>query len=292
MQPLQFGSRGPEVTRLQQMLKDAGFFPASQKTTEYFGPITQKALQDFQRARGLPVTGVFTPETKRIVEVDPDVKQKIDLLRNNGFVKEASMLDDMARSGDQRVADMVTMVNNGIRVNQQTLQANREVAQKDFDRYYREMQGLSRGDLDSFLTQQLKDLGFADEELRANLEIAKNDLDDTEGIKGTWASSARQERANNLLNKYNRTFEQNATNANTQIQDRMRNFEYNFGSQNLPQYQVSKTQAAFGPKTAFNKQSMPSYNPFGFAGRANAEKQANVNAGGMQNLTTQFYNPF
>ena len=74
MQPLKYGSRGPEVTKLQQMLKDAGFFPQSQSTTEYFGPITEKALKEYQKSKGI-LNSVERLEEQRQAQAEQLKKQ-------------------------------------------------------------------------------------------------------------------------------------------------------------------------------------------------------------------------
>ena len=60
---LKQGSRGPEVTRLQQELKNQGFF-TFWKITDYFGPYTRDAVIRFQRSRGLAVDGIVGPQTR------------------------------------------------------------------------------------------------------------------------------------------------------------------------------------------------------------------------------------
>jgi peptidoglycan DL-endopeptidase CwlO len=50
---LQRGSTGPLVEQLQQQLKDLGYFPSTEDTTEYFGSITTKAVLDFKKDHGL-----------------------------------------------------------------------------------------------------------------------------------------------------------------------------------------------------------------------------------------------
>lgn len=45
---LRFGVFDPEVKKVQQFLKDQGFFPKDQETTNYFGPITLSAVKKFQ----------------------------------------------------------------------------------------------------------------------------------------------------------------------------------------------------------------------------------------------------
>lgn len=56
---LTLGSRGDDVVKLQQMLKDKGFFTYP-TCTGYYGEITAKAVTDFQKANKLPLTGIWT----------------------------------------------------------------------------------------------------------------------------------------------------------------------------------------------------------------------------------------
>ena len=58
---LRIGSKGSQVTSLQQRLKELGYFKGN--TTKYFGPITKKAVIDFQRAKGLTADGIVGPKT-------------------------------------------------------------------------------------------------------------------------------------------------------------------------------------------------------------------------------------
>ncbi len=51
------GVRGPEVVRVQNALKKAGYFKAN--STGYFGEITERALKKFQKAKGLKVDGIY-----------------------------------------------------------------------------------------------------------------------------------------------------------------------------------------------------------------------------------------
>lgn len=53
---LSIGSRGPDVTRLQQLLRNAGFDPGP--IDGIFGPRTQAAVIAFQRSRNLVPDGI------------------------------------------------------------------------------------------------------------------------------------------------------------------------------------------------------------------------------------------
>lgn len=292
MQPLQFGSRGPEVTKLQQMLKDAGFFPQSQSTTEYFGPITEKALKEYQKARSLTIDGIYGPQSNNVLKNNQQLTGIVQTLQQSGNATAAQKFQQLIDSGDQRAVVLAQGLKNNISITPETLQVNREIADAEQAKYYQQLEQRSRGDLDAYLSSQLRDYGLSDEALQTGLVSDKNTLDDTEGIRGTWASSARKERANSLLNQYNQKFQANANTIEDDFTNKQRAFEYDFGA-NVPKPIFNKTQASFnGEKPTFSTTQSQAYNPFGFVGRYNAERESNKRAGGTQNLTTQMYNPF
>lgn len=57
----QVGSRGAEVTAIQKKLKEFGLF--TEDVTGYFGEHTKKAVLRFQKARGIPQTGIAGEQT-------------------------------------------------------------------------------------------------------------------------------------------------------------------------------------------------------------------------------------
>ncbi len=59
---LRWGSRGSEVTKLQNALKAKGYFHVN--ATGYYGGITTEAVKKFQRDHGLKVDGIAGPQTK------------------------------------------------------------------------------------------------------------------------------------------------------------------------------------------------------------------------------------
>ena len=56
------GDRGPEVSAIQQRLKELGFFKAN--VTGYFGSMTKEALVQFQQAKGLTPDGLVGTSTE------------------------------------------------------------------------------------------------------------------------------------------------------------------------------------------------------------------------------------
>lgn len=60
---LRLGSRGKEVSNVQRRLKDLGYYKHS-AITQYYGPITQSAVREFQRVNGLTADGIVGRATR------------------------------------------------------------------------------------------------------------------------------------------------------------------------------------------------------------------------------------
>lgn len=82
---LRFGSRGNEVVRLQQELKNRGYFYAN--TTGYYGNITQTSVTNFQRDHGLIVDGMAGRQTQSALYVQATTSVLRFGSRGNAVVK-------------------------------------------------------------------------------------------------------------------------------------------------------------------------------------------------------------
>jgi len=61
---LKVGSKGTDVGILQKILKEKGYFPASQSITGFFGRITENAVKAFQKANNLQADGIVGKMTR------------------------------------------------------------------------------------------------------------------------------------------------------------------------------------------------------------------------------------
>lgn len=64
--PLQQGMQGEDVAELQRLLTEAGVYKGP--VTGYFGALTLQAVQQFQRAKGLPAFGYVGPLTVKALQ--------------------------------------------------------------------------------------------------------------------------------------------------------------------------------------------------------------------------------
>jgi len=119
---LQFGSTGEDVKRLQQFLNQSGYIVAKEgagsigNETEYFGPATQKALQEYQKAQGIVSKGDpqstgygrLGPQTLKSVNsfISTSTGQPDTTVDKYDFAKQ--MADMPAQDGTGAVADKTT----------------------------------------------------------------------------------------------------------------------------------------------------------------------------------------
>lgn len=65
-QALEKGNNGSQVTELQKQLKAAGYFDGT--VTGYYGSLTQQAVKEFQKAKGITVNGVVDEVTLKALD--------------------------------------------------------------------------------------------------------------------------------------------------------------------------------------------------------------------------------
>lgn len=292
MQPLQFGSRGEDVTKLQQMLKDEGFFPKSQATTQYFGDITKKALTAYQKSRGLNVDGVYNPQAQQNLSSSKETKGFYDQLVKAGNYQGAAQYKQMLDSGSPDALVIAKGYQAPTGLTPEAIQGFRDTATAEYSKYYGDMAAKTNQDTDSYLKNSLQNYDSSTQSLQNQLGQDYNTLNDSEGQRGTWASSARQDRLDSLQNTYNTSFKDLYNKTFSSMQDKLRDSEYN--TKYAPSTQLGLTQSNLSQTKApqFSSTSSNVYNPFGFAGRQQAEQKSAVNTQANNLAQAQMYNPF
>jgi hypothetical protein len=75
------GSRGPQVSRIQEQLHELGYF--NHAITEYYGVITAQAVKAFQMDQGLKVTGEVDIDTLNALKHAVKIHQASSLVRSS-----------------------------------------------------------------------------------------------------------------------------------------------------------------------------------------------------------------
>ncbi len=73
---LYFGQKNQEVVKLQDRLKELGFFPKDIDSTGWFGPITEKAVKEFQKSKGIYPCGIVGPRTRKALNGEKIVEHQ------------------------------------------------------------------------------------------------------------------------------------------------------------------------------------------------------------------------
>lgn len=294
------GMRGKEVEQLQQMLRDAGFFKYP-TNTGYFGDITQKALQDFQKSRGLQVTGSLDTNTSNILSKEKGVQ---DFLKMTQGTQYGDIFQQLYNNNDPRIYSAVDSVNNplnqgiflggGTVVTPEQLSKYESKISGEVDPYYKD-----RAAYDKVLYEnQMQDInssyGQSIDDLINSLSQEQQTQNENEGSSGTWSSSARQERLNSLANKYNSKFNSLANTTQGNINQANINREYNYGVGSYQDNPLLKYTAQLSQVGNPNISTVGTrYNPFGMnKGIIPTQQYATKKQKTNDLIQSQYYNPF
>lgn len=288
MSTLTKGSKGDKVKKLQQMLIDNGMLD-KKYATGYFGPLTENALKAFQSKAGLPTSGSFDDTTSHALN-NIGGADIIDNHPNLVGTPLGQYMQNLKTSNPGLYYTLAGAAKNGVMITPGMLKQAQDQATTDVTPYYTEEAQNSKGLLDNYLGTTLGKYNTDKASLVQGATDDFSDLQDKEGQNGTWASSARTERANSLQNKYATAF-QNLYNTNKgNIAEKLQGQEYNYGKDATPDVSLEQTTPDFSrPAASFSSTSSAVYNPFNFAGRKPTEKAAAINDFTNQGLSSQFF---
>lgn len=108
---LRQGSSGAEVSKLQQLLEDAGFSPG--KIDGQFGPKTAAALKSYQTANNLIVDGIYGPESAASLGGDPQGSEEQAPDEESGPRFGLAGEPELWKVGDQSYIIHITTASDG-----------------------------------------------------------------------------------------------------------------------------------------------------------------------------------
>lgn len=101
MKNLRYGSRGPDVRKLQEFLKDKGYYiQVDRRGREHYGPGTKACVKWYQRNEGLKPDGKFGPASRRSMThasmckyQEAKFDKQTTVIRMNKFSTKAEVLN-------------------------------------------------------------------------------------------------------------------------------------------------------------------------------------------------------
>lgn len=295
------GMRGENVTQLQQMLRDAGFFTYP-TNTGYFGDITEKALRDFQQSRGLPVTGQYDSSMSTTLQREREAQEFLKMTKGTAY---EDVFNQLYQNNDPRLYSAIDSINNpvnqgvfmggGTVISPDQLAKYENIVAKEVDPYYQDRAAFDTATYGQDVGDTESDYRQTIDELISSLGQDVDTQNANEGSAGTWASSARQERLNSLQNKYNQKLASAREGAQSALNKMNINRQYNYGvgstnSNPLLRYTASIAQTGTPQISTTSSQ----YNPFSMVGKGvmPTQQYATKKAKTNELVQSQYYNPF
>lgn len=294
------GMSGKQVEQLQQMLRDAGYFTYP-TNTGYFGDITEKALNDFQKSRGLPVSGQFDSTTSDVLTQEKGAQDFLKMVKGTQY---EDVFTQLYQNNDPRLYTAINSINNplnqgiflggGTVVTPEQLAKYEKQISDEVDPYYQDRAAFDQSIYNQDVTSNEQDYRQTVDDLITSLGEDTETQNNNEGMSGTWSSSARQERLNSLANKYNSKFNAVGNSAIQNMNKLNTNREYNYGAGSYSNNPLLKYTANLSQTAAPNlSTTSSSYNPFGInKGIIPTQQYAAKKSKTNELIQGQYYNPF
>lgn len=248
--------------------------------------MTEAAVKKLQSGSFLPATGKVDNTTALATTNQTTTKSLVNHPEIIG-TPVGDYLTNLQKTNPSMFYTIVDNMNSGSYITPGMMKAAEE-SSKVTDRYYNEDRAKATGALQNYLNYAGNDYQTNTNQLQASAIQDVNDLNNKEGISGTWASSARANRMKSLENTYNNKFNALYNTQNYNLSNQLRDQEYEYGSSNTPISNLIKTNASFGNQANFNQSNNNVYNPFNFAGRKLVEQKAGDIARRNSTLSSQF----
>lgn len=219
----------------------------------------------------------------------------INMVLNNPALQgtqELEMFKQMVANGDPRVGTVYYGM--GQFMTPETVKKYSDAGYNDVNPYYDREKDITEREIKNTQEAKANDYNINVAQLKQQLEDEKRALDNQEGEKGTFGSTAREQRLRSFENQYNNKFQSLFNQAQSGLQSTALKGEEQLGAgiqtpeiqgitANLSQSTPAQTSVTQGFK----------YNPFNRgAGNIEASRATSAMTRGNSRLGSDFYNPF
>jgi len=301
---LNVGSRGSQVSQLQQILKQFGYYPGP--VDGVYGPQTKSAISTFQNDTGIKQDGIFGPITqskllewqadplkahmsdpiiKDAMQKDPNLAQSLSALQQEGG-NRANMVATAAELGKKGY-----YLGNGFTVDPQKMQTFYDAAKKELDPAFNEGLQFYANDFQSALEKEKADyqdkLAASEAKFTQDRRSLQNDQGQTNNVNSSRGAEART----GLVDTYNRGLSGMQRDTSYKLSDLARNYENKLGTTDVSRFQTSLPTSSVGWWTSPNRGSSQAFNPMGNQQGSLREQYASQVEQYGKKKAQEFYNP-
>jgi len=298
------GSRAPQVSQLQQLLKQFGYYQGP--IDSVYGPQTKDAVTMFQEDTGISKDGIFGPITqakllewqanplkaqlndpivKDAMAKDPNLAQSLYALQNEGG-NRANFVAAAGEAGKKGY-----YLGGGFTAKPEMMQQLYDIAKKELDPVFNESLQFYANDFKSSLDKEKAD--YADKLAQAEGQFTNDrlDLQDQQGLTNNVNSSWGAKQRTGLVDNYNRGLEGMQRDTQYRLSDLARNYENKLGTNDVNQFNFKMPTSNVGWWTGADRGNTKAYKPMGNQQGSLRQQYANqVETYGKQKAK-EFYNP-
>lgn len=244
-------SRGSQVSQLQQILKQFGYYPGP--VDGVFGPQTKKAVTTFQQDTGIKEDGIFGPVTqskllewqanpikaqlndpivKDAMAKDPNLAQSLYALENEGG-NRANFVAAAGEAGKKGY-----YLGGGFTAKPEMMQQLYDIAKKELDPVFNESLQFYANDFKSSLDKEKAD--YTDKLAQAEQKFTQDrfSMENDQAGRGVFKSSMGRDDRKGLVDNYNRGLEGMTRDTQYRLSDLARNFENKYGTNEVNKYKT------------------------------------------------------
>lgn len=268
-QQLSQGSKGSDVSAIQQALKNYGFYTGV--VDGLFGPKTSEAVKNFQNMTGIKVDAIVGPQTQGKIQewgANPGL-----IMKNDPIVKELAKTNPSVQSVLNSGGNILDTVGAAYELGKKGVFPSLNGTQQDLNNFYEiSKQYLSpefnqnmeyfKADFLSGLEKEKADYESALKDQQDKIYSERNNLYDNLAKSGTWLGSEAGKQREMFTDSANRSLADIERKTSYKLSDLARTFENKAGTQDVNRFDFSisqpgsvnsigKYQAGSGTKNAY-----------------------------------------
>lgn len=292
------GARGPQVSQLQQVLKNYGYYPGA--VDGVFGPQTKEAVRMFQTDNKIATDGIFGPITQsKLLEwqTNPLKAQMSDPIVKDAMAKDpnlAQSLYALEKEGGNRATFVASAgeagkkgyyLGAGFTAKPEMMQQLYDIAKKELDPAFNEALQFYANDFKASLDKEKADYQDALAKAEGQFTDDRFSLQNQQGQTNNVNSSLGARQREGLVENYNRGLEGMQRDTSFKLSDLARNYENQLGTSAVKEFNFGMPTSNVGWWSGAERGNTKAYKPMGnVRGELNRKYEAQIGQYGKQKL--------